>query len=189
MSKPLKKDATYADLCAVPDNFVAEILGGELYASPRPASPHARAAGALFRTLGGPFEDGENGPGGWWFIDRAGAALRRGRRRAGHRRLASRANADGPERRAFHAGARLALRSAVAVHESHRSPQEAPDLCPRGCRRTCGSSIRCNKRSRCCASSRNVGRWWPRTKRTPRCEPSRSTRSSSRSARSGCSGG
>ena len=68
MSKALKKDATYADLCAVPENFVAEILGGELYASPRPASPHARAAGALFRTLGGPFEDSENGPGGWWFI-------------------------------------------------------------------------------------------------------------------------
>jgi Uma2 family endonuclease len=68
MSKALKKDATYADLCAVPDNLVAEILGGELYASPRPASPHARAAGALFRTLGGPFEDGHNGPGGWWFL-------------------------------------------------------------------------------------------------------------------------
>ena len=64
----LKKNATYADLCALPDNFVAEILGGELYASPRPGFPHARAAGALFRTLGGPFEDGENGPGGWWFI-------------------------------------------------------------------------------------------------------------------------
>ena len=68
MSKPLKKGATYADLYAVPDNFVAEILGGELYASPRPASPHSRAAGTLFRTLGGPFEDGKNGPGGWWFI-------------------------------------------------------------------------------------------------------------------------
>jgi Uma2 family endonuclease len=64
----LKKNATYADLCAVPDNFVAEILGGELYASPRPSFPHARAAGALLRTLSAPFEDGENGPGGWWFL-------------------------------------------------------------------------------------------------------------------------
>jgi len=62
------KDATYADLCAVPDNFVAEILGGELYASPRPASPHAHAAGALFLKIGGPFQHGENGPGGWWFL-------------------------------------------------------------------------------------------------------------------------
>lgn len=37
----VKKKATYADLSAVPDNFVAEIFDGELYASPRPASPHA----------------------------------------------------------------------------------------------------------------------------------------------------
>jgi Uma2 family endonuclease len=69
MTKPLKKDATYADLCEVPENFVAEILEGELYAFPRPASPHGRAASRLGVKLGGPFEDGENGPGGWWFID------------------------------------------------------------------------------------------------------------------------
>ena len=68
MSRALKKDATYADLCAVPDNFVAEILGGELYVSPRPASPHAHATGALFVKLVGPFQEGENGPGGWWFL-------------------------------------------------------------------------------------------------------------------------
>jgi Uma2 family endonuclease len=68
MSRALKKDATYADLCAVPDNFVAEILGGELYASPRPASPHAHAAHLLGHKLTGPFELGENGPGGWWLL-------------------------------------------------------------------------------------------------------------------------
>ncbi|HEY3518571.1 MAG TPA: Uma2 family endonuclease [Gammaproteobacteria bacterium] len=68
MTKPLKKDATYTDLCAVPENFVAEILGGELYAFPRPASPHAHAAGRLFHKLSGPFQDGENGPGGWLFL-------------------------------------------------------------------------------------------------------------------------
>jgi Uma2 family endonuclease len=69
MTKPVKKDATYADLCAVPENFVAEILGGELYAFPRPASPHAYAAGALFLKIGGPFQEGENGPGGWWLLN------------------------------------------------------------------------------------------------------------------------
>jgi Uma2 family endonuclease len=63
----LKKDATYADLCAVPDNFVAEILGGELYASPRPSPPHGHAAGVLFLELGGPFQKRMPGPGGWWF--------------------------------------------------------------------------------------------------------------------------
>ena len=69
MSRPLKKGATYADLRAVPENFVAEILGGELYASPRPASPHALAAMALSTKLAGPFHFGENGPGGWWLLN------------------------------------------------------------------------------------------------------------------------
>jgi len=68
VTKPLKKGATYADLCAVPENFVAEILGGELYAFPRPASPHAHAAGRLFVKISNPFQDGENGPGGWLFL-------------------------------------------------------------------------------------------------------------------------
>ena len=68
MSKALKKDATYADLCAVPENFVAEILGGELYASPRPAFPHARAASALTALIAGPFQFGINGPGGWLIV-------------------------------------------------------------------------------------------------------------------------
>jgi Uma2 family endonuclease len=69
MSRPLKKDATYADLCAVPENFVAEILGGELYASPRPAPRHSVAASVLGGMLMGPFHLGQNGPGGWWLID------------------------------------------------------------------------------------------------------------------------
>ena len=69
MSRPLKKDATYADLCAVPENFVAEILGGDLYAFPRPASRHSLAASVLGAELTGPFHVGKNGPGGWWLLD------------------------------------------------------------------------------------------------------------------------
>jgi Uma2 family endonuclease len=69
MTKPLKKDATYADLCAVPENFVAEILEGELYAFPRPAMPHAHAAAVLGGELMGPFHRGRNGPGGWLILD------------------------------------------------------------------------------------------------------------------------
>lgn len=65
----LKTDATYADLCAVPENMVAEILGGELYAFPRPALPHAHAASVLTIELGGPFQRHREGPGGWWFLD------------------------------------------------------------------------------------------------------------------------
>jgi hypothetical protein len=58
MSEPLKRGANYADLYAVPDNFVAEIIGGELYASPRPAVLHAHAATVLSIELGGPFHRG-----------------------------------------------------------------------------------------------------------------------------------
>ena len=69
MVTALKKDATYADLCAVPENLVAEILGGELYASPRPSFPHARAASALGALIAGPFQFGVNGPAGWLILD------------------------------------------------------------------------------------------------------------------------
>ena len=44
---PLKHNATYEDLCVVPDHMVAEILDGDLYASPRPALPHAQASSML----------------------------------------------------------------------------------------------------------------------------------------------
>ena len=63
MTKALKQDATYADLYSVPDNFVAEILGGELYASPRPALAHANAAGSLFAGIHRSFH--RTSPGGW----------------------------------------------------------------------------------------------------------------------------
>jgi Uma2 family endonuclease len=69
VTKPLKQNATYADLCAVPENFVAEILEGELYAFPRPATPHAHAATVLGGELNGPFHRGKNGPGGWLLLD------------------------------------------------------------------------------------------------------------------------
>jgi hypothetical protein len=68
MVKPLKKGATYADLCAVPENFVAEILGGELYASPQPVFRHVRAVSALGALIAGPFQFGVNGPGGWLIL-------------------------------------------------------------------------------------------------------------------------
>jgi len=68
-TKPLKKGATYDDLRAVPDHYVAEMFEGELYASPRPAMPHARAATTLGVLLGGPFDLGRNGPGGWLILN------------------------------------------------------------------------------------------------------------------------
>jgi len=68
-TKPLKKGATYDDLRDVPDHFVAEMFDGELYATPRRALPHTRAATMLGTELGGPFDRGRNGPGGWVILD------------------------------------------------------------------------------------------------------------------------
>lgn len=65
----LKSSATYDDLCAVPENMVAEILGGELYAFPRPALPHAHAASVLGVKLGHVFQDDREGSRSWWFLD------------------------------------------------------------------------------------------------------------------------
>ncbi len=60
-----RKQATYADLEALPSNVVGEIVRGVLYANPRPALPHAAAASALGEELGPPFKRGKGGPGGW----------------------------------------------------------------------------------------------------------------------------
>jgi len=65
-TKPLKKGATYDDLVRVPEHYVAEMFDGELYASPRPAVPHARAATKLAAKLDDPFDF--DGPGGWIFL-------------------------------------------------------------------------------------------------------------------------
>ncbi|MFP2912151.1 Uma2 family endonuclease [Pyxidicoccus sp. 3LFB2] len=60
-----RKPATYADLEALPDTVVGELIDGVLHASPRPAWPHALAASRLGIALGGPFDRGRDGPGGW----------------------------------------------------------------------------------------------------------------------------
>jgi Uma2 family endonuclease len=65
----VKKTATYADLVALPPQLVGEIIDGELIASPRPAMLHARAASRLGMDLGGPFDRGKGGPGGWIILD------------------------------------------------------------------------------------------------------------------------
>jgi len=59
---------TYADIEALPPHVNGEILAGELVVSPRPAPPHARAASKLTVLLGGPFDLGIGGPGGWQIL-------------------------------------------------------------------------------------------------------------------------
>jgi Uma2 family endonuclease len=66
---PFDRPATYEDLAALPENLVAELVEGELHASPRPASPHTRTGSSLGGLLVPPFDHGRGGPGGWWVLD------------------------------------------------------------------------------------------------------------------------
>jgi Uma2 family endonuclease len=69
MARSVKTGATSEDLYLVPEHMVAEILGGELFVSPRPALPHTNAASVLGAELGTAFHLGRGGPGGWWILD------------------------------------------------------------------------------------------------------------------------
>jgi Uma2 family endonuclease len=66
---PPQRRATYDDLIAVPSHLVAEIIKGQLHTFPRPAAPHTRAASRMGDLLGGPFDRGVGGPGGWVILD------------------------------------------------------------------------------------------------------------------------
>jgi hypothetical protein len=65
---PFDREATYDDLKKVPDIQVAEIVDGELHARPRPALPHAKTGMAVGVFIGGPFNYGLGGPGGWTIL-------------------------------------------------------------------------------------------------------------------------
>jgi Uma2 family endonuclease len=72
-----KSPATYADLEAVSDHLIAEILDGELYTTPRPRARHAMAASEIGGDLVPPFGRGRGGPGGWWLLDEPELHLQR----------------------------------------------------------------------------------------------------------------
>lgn len=71
MTGARKRPAKYSDLEALPEHVVGEIIAGDLHASPRPATPHARTT----LRLGGLLDlrlrpKGRKGrpPSGWWFF-------------------------------------------------------------------------------------------------------------------------
>jgi Uma2 family endonuclease len=65
---PFDRPATYDDLMNLPDNTVAEIVDGELHASPRPAPRHAVTYAHVTSLLHPAFDSGRGGPGGWWIL-------------------------------------------------------------------------------------------------------------------------
>ncbi len=63
-----KKEASYADLEALPDHLIGEIIDGELVVAPRPRPRHSHTATMIIGDLIDPFHHGRNGPGGWWIL-------------------------------------------------------------------------------------------------------------------------
>lgn len=70
MNDPASKKprATYQDVLDAPEHMVAEIIGGELRLTSRPAAPGVAVASALADELGPPFKRGRGGPGGWLIL-------------------------------------------------------------------------------------------------------------------------
>ena len=73
---PMKRNATYDDLCAVPDLLIAEIIDGDLYASARPPIRYGYAASTLAFELGWAFRIDGDEPGDWLFLNKPEIHLR-----------------------------------------------------------------------------------------------------------------
>jgi len=67
--------ATRADLDALPDNVVGEIIEGVLYGAPRPRFRHSSIESLMVADLVNPFQRGRGGPGGWWILVEPGIEL------------------------------------------------------------------------------------------------------------------
>lgn len=65
----VRHPATYQDVLDAPEHMVAELIEGALHLHPRPAPRHARSSSTLGMAVGGPFDLGDRGPGGWWILD------------------------------------------------------------------------------------------------------------------------
>lgn len=63
--QPATAHSLYDQLLALPEGLTGEILNGQIHTQPRPTGPHTGVASALQIELGGPFDRGKGGPGGW----------------------------------------------------------------------------------------------------------------------------
>jgi Uma2 family endonuclease len=75
MVDPVRKPPTRADLDALPAHIKGEIIEGVLYTMTRPRGRHQRTTLAIGSELRGPFDEGRDGPGGWWIIPEPGIEL------------------------------------------------------------------------------------------------------------------
>ena len=86
MAADERRRALYQQYLEIPEHQEAEIIRGTLYVLPRPAPRLTYAASVLGQELGGPFQRGRGGPGGWWVLHKPELWLARGthpgRRRA-----------------------------------------------------------------------------------------------------------
>lgn len=77
MGEPARKiePATMADLEALPASVKGEIIEGVLYTQARPRARHQLMITRLDRGLGGAFQQGGEGSGGWWILPEPGIEL------------------------------------------------------------------------------------------------------------------
>jgi Uma2 family endonuclease len=66
---------TLADLDALPPGIVGEIIDGVLYTMTKPRARHQRTTRLIGGAIGAPFDDGRDGPDGWWIITEPGIEL------------------------------------------------------------------------------------------------------------------
>jgi hypothetical protein len=123
-----RRPATYQDVLDAPRDRIAEIIRGALHLQPRPAMPHGFAGSSLGMEIGGPFQKGRGGPGGWWIVFEP--ELHLGDEivvpdLAGWRREA---DAAVSARSAFTSRAGLGVRNPVALDARDRCRAEAGDL-------------------------------------------------------------
>jgi Uma2 family endonuclease len=72
---PARKVPTIEDLDRLPRNIKGEIIEGVLYTMTRPRGPHQRTMLSMGRRIADPFDDGKDGPGGWWILPEPGIEL------------------------------------------------------------------------------------------------------------------
>lgn len=63
-----KKEDAYAQLLALPETLIGEIVNGQIHTQPRPSGPHALVCSSLEIDIGSAYHKGRGGPGGWWIL-------------------------------------------------------------------------------------------------------------------------